>query len=450
MTSEPAPPDEAAFVQTSIYGRVFWLSYIANLSLVTANALTFRFAEFVQFLGGTEALAGTIVSTGLICVLAARFFIGQAIDRYGTRRIWIGSSFVFLAGCGSFPACESISWLIFAGRLLFAIGLAGMFTCSIVHIQNHVPADRRTEIIGNLGSSGFLGMVAGAQLGDVILHQVPPSRLRYELLFGGTFLFSLIYLAIVFVLTRRDVHSPPFQMPPAHRLLLRYWPGNVVLVAMMIGVGITVTTVFLTRYTTHLGIPHAFGAFFTGYAVSAFFFRIYVQNWSRSMGRHWMILLGLAGHFIGFGALPLVDRPWQFLVPALCCGFGHALLFPAVVSLGSGAFPSAYRGTGTALVLGFADLGTALSAPALGSVIDYFGGAGFAQMFVAASAVALIVAAVYGLTAARRPEIGIDSRTSTTGEGDPMEATRASTGDEGDADVVPALVTAHVGQRVGG
>ena len=43
--------------------------------------------------------------------------------------------------------------------------LAGMFTCSIVHIQNQVPAERRTEVIGNLGSSGFLGMIVGSLLG---------------------------------------------------------------------------------------------------------------------------------------------------------------------------------------------------------------------------------------------------------------------------------------------
>lgn len=402
--SPAVPHGSAVPSRTRIYGGAFWLAYVANLSLVTANALTFRFAEFVQFLGGSEAVAGTVISAGLVGVLAARFIVGPAIDRYGVRRLWIVSSIVFLCGAALFPACRSISVLIFAGRLLFAIGIAGMFTCSIVHIQNLVPPDRRTEVIGNLGSSGFVGMVFGAQLGDVILHRIPPSRLRYDVLFGGTLLFAAVYLVLVVLLTRRDRHVPPVQTPASFRLLRRYWPGNVVLVAVMMGVGITVTTVFLTRYATHLGMPHAFGTFFTGYAASAFLFRIGAQNWSKTMGRHRMILLGLAGHFCGHLMLPLVSQPWHFLFPALTCGFGHALLFPAVVSLGAGAFPRAYRGTGTALVLGFVDLGTGFSAPLLGGIIDHFDGAGFTPMFLTSSATALAIALWYGLTTARCPD----------------------------------------------
>ena len=49
----------------TIYNRVFWLAYAANVSLVTANALTFRFAELVNYLGGTEEITGAIVSTGM-------------------------------------------------------------------------------------------------------------------------------------------------------------------------------------------------------------------------------------------------------------------------------------------------------------------------------------------------------------------------------------------------
>ena len=396
--------DSAGPAAEPVYTRIFWLSYLANVTLVTANALTFRFAEFVQFLGGTETVAGTIVTAGLVGVLAARFVLGQAIDRYGTRKLWLGSSLLFLAGSSLFLACEQIGWLVYAARLAFAIGLAGMFTCSIVHIQNQVPPGRRTEVIGNLGSSGFVGMVAGAQVSDWLFHLAGPGRERFLMLFGATAALAALYLLIVLVMTRGDVHQRPHVTPPSHALLFRFWPGNVVLVAMMMGLGVTVTTVFLTRYATHLGLKNAFGTFFTAYAVSAFLFRVNARNWSRTIGRHRMILLGLAGHAIGFSILPFTTQQWHFLLPAVACGFGHALLFPAVVSLGSGAFPREYRGTGTALVLGFVDLGTALFAPLLGGIIDHYDHAGFAQMFAAAVATVVAVGMLYGLTTARVPD----------------------------------------------
>lgn len=49
----------------SVYGRTFWLAYIANTLLVLANSLTFRFAELVVFLGGTEDRVGDIVAIAL-------------------------------------------------------------------------------------------------------------------------------------------------------------------------------------------------------------------------------------------------------------------------------------------------------------------------------------------------------------------------------------------------
>jgi len=186
--------------------------------------------------------------------------------------------------------------------------------------------------------------------------------------------------------------------PPVHRLIFRYWPGNVVLVAMMMGISLTVTTIFLTRFATRLGMINGVGTFFTAYALTAFLFRVQTATWSRTIGRHRMIWLGLAGHCLGHGILPFVTQEWHFLIPAVACGFGHALLFPAVVSLGAGAFPKEYRGSGTTITLGFVELGSALSAPVLGWVIDQGGRFGFTRMYWISSATAFAIGVIYALS----------------------------------------------------
>ena len=413
IESEPTPeePHErpgrpAAVPDRSIYNRVFWLAYVANVSLVMANALTFRFAEFVStYLNGTEETAGTIVSVGIFGALALRLVLGQAIDNYGTRRLWTIGSIVYIASASSFLVITELGWPIYLARLGFATGIATMFTCSMVHIQNQVPASRRTEIIGNLGSSGFLGMILGAQLGDWIFRATDPGHPRFLLLFGGTVVLGLVYFVLVLTLTRGDVHRPKLRTPAAHRLIFRYWPGNVVLVAIMMGISVTVTTVFLTRFATSRGMINGVGTFFTGYAVMAFLFRVQTATWTRTIGRHKMIWLGLTGHCLGHLVLPFVTREWHFLIPAVACGFGHALLFPAVVSLGAGAFPKEYRGSGTTITLGFIELGSALSAPVMGWIIDQGGSLGFQGMFWISSAAALGIGIIYALT---NPRIDIE------------------------------------------
>jgi len=396
--SGPEPLHEAA----PVYSAAFWIAYAANTAVVTGNALTFRFAELVDFLGGRERVAGAIIGIATAAALLSRLFLGQALDRYGVRRLWVLSSLLFVAGGALLTVADSLSGLLIAARSLFAVGLAGMFTCSTVHIQSLVPSHRRTEVIGSLGSSGFVGMILGAILGDLIFHRLD-GRLRFIVLFGAATLLGALYVALVLIATRGDRHDAPAKTPAIHKLALRYWPGNVILVALVMGTMLAVTTVFLTRFATQRGLS-GLGPFFAAYAGSAFTFRLVTRGWSRTVGRHRMILLGLAGHAVAMLLLPFVTNEWLFAVPALFGGFGHALLFPAVVSLGSEAFPVQYRGTGTTLVMGFFDVGTFASAPILGGIIDAFDGSGFTPMFLFAAAVATCVAVIYSLTTARTPD----------------------------------------------
>ncbi len=385
-----------------IYDRIFWFSYVANLLLVTSNAMTFRFAEFVEAFGGTEKTAGFIVGCGTTGALFSRLLLGQAIDRFGVRRLWLMVVGFFIAGCVMIAMATSIGPLLYAGRLSFAIGLAGMFSCSIFHAQNRAPVHRRTEVIGNLGSSGFLGMIVGSQLCDLVGRSFS-GRNESLVAFGLVSGLGAAYMLLVLIITSRDEHVRPKANLPAHRLLFRFWPGPVVIAALAMGMYFVIPSVFLTRFSTHRGLG-GIGTYWTTYAIVAFAFRMLTRKWSQTVGRHRMILMGTTGWGLGLAMMPLVTVPWHFVFPALCAGFGHSLLFPAVVSLGTESFPREYRGTGTTLVLGFFDLGGAIFAPLLGAIIDHFNGVGFSQMFYAAASTSVIVGVFYLLTGARRPD----------------------------------------------
>jgi MFS family permease len=393
-----------------LYTTNFWLAYAANLLLVSANSLTFRFAEFVSFLGGAERTSGQIVSAGLIAAVCIRLWLGQAMDRYGTRRVWLSSGVFFLLGSGGLLLTDSLTWTIWVARISYAVGLAGMFSSSIVHIQNQVPPHRRTEAIASLGSSGFLGTILGTQLGDVVFRWLADPT-RFTVLFAGTTLLGLLHGIVVWRLTAGDRHERPTETPGAFALLHRYWPGMIVLVAVAMGTTFSVTTVFLTRYATSLGI-RGIGTFFLGYSLSAFLFRLLTRRWGETVGRHQMVLIGLASLTVGSLLFLGVTSEWRFLMPALVCGLGHALLFPAVVSLGAGRFPSRYRGSGTTLVLGFIEIGTIVSAPLLGAIIDHFDQRGYTQMFYTSATVCAVVGVLYLTTSARQMDVDFEHNSS--------------------------------------
>jgi MFS family permease len=398
--SGPQQPEHAASATNErVYTSQFWLAYIANFALVAANTLMYRFAELVAFLGGTEQAAGAVVGTGFAAALLMRLVIGQGIDRYGTRKVWVLSTAFFILGAASLLLCHSVSIGLYVSRTLYSLGMAGMLTCSVVYVQDLVPLYKRTEAIGVLGTSGFLAMILGSNLGDGIFAIYPLGYGRFAALCTAVVALGVFYLVCVVVM-RGHAHVPLPNSPPAIKLLIHYWPGMVVAVAMTMGMGFSLTTVFLTRFATDRHIS-GIRTFFTVYALVALVFRLPGTRWARTIGRHKTILLGLSGNAIGYLLLPLVLHAWQFLLPAAACGFGHALLYPAIVSLGAGAFPRRYRGLGTTLVLGLIDFGTAVSPPILGTIIDHWG---FDKMFDLAALSAFAVMLYYALTVARQPD----------------------------------------------
>ncbi|TWT58376.1 major facilitator superfamily transporter [Thalassoglobus neptunius] len=386
-------PEHGDHSAQRIYTRRFWIAFAANVMMVTANTMTFRFAEFVKFLGGTEETTGFIVSVGLLGSLFFRAFLGQALDTFGIRRIWLICATINMTGGLLMMTSSAIGLQLYLARIIFVVGLSGMFASSVSYIQSLAPVDRRTEIIGTFGASGFVGMILGAQLGDLVFLKFPNNSELYYVLFGLVFLFGFLHTALAFWLTSKDVHRRPEVSPPIHKLLVRYWPSSVLIVTVMMGIGFAVTMTFLTRYSTELGLS-GIRTFFTAYAITAFTLRIIARQWSQSVGRHRLIAMGLLSHSLGHFLMTFVTQDFHFIMPAMCLGFGHALLFPCVVSMGAGAFPEQYRGTGTSVTLAAIDLGTILTAPFLGWIIDHYG---FHSMFFVVSGTLGVVGVSYGL-----------------------------------------------------
>jgi MFS family permease len=383
---------------------VFIFAYLANLTLVTANAATFIFADWVAWVAQNgssatyhEELPGRVMQFGLFAAISARLFLGQAIDRFGVRHVWIVMSVLNLSGCLIFATLDHLSVMLFVGRILFATGLAGMFTCGTFHIQSCVAEIRRTEFIALLGSSGFVGMMAGPQLADLLGWATGHQKSEF---FPAVFwmVFSLNVGYLVFVLLATTGMPQPVRRTRPHllRLMRRHWPGLVMLVSMVMGLVFTVPSLYLVRFNRFAGFG-GIAPFWTTYAITAFLFRVRTAALSRRVGRYRLIFVGLLFQGVGLWSLIPASESWHLCLSASLFGLGHALLFPSIVSLGSGTFPREYRGSGTNLTLGVLDLGSAISAPLMGRIIDLpmFDGIGYRPMFFVAGSLTLGIAAIW-------------------------------------------------------
>jgi len=351
------------------YGPRFWYAYAGNTLLMIGVALLFRYADFVAFLGGSEWHLGWIIGVGMIGSLASRILLGPWIDRYGPRVVWLGSLGLFVISCfGHLLVAGCNTPLVYLLRMGYCSALAGIFAATMTFISGLAPTIRMAEMIGMLGTSGFIGMIVGTQFGDLLFAGPEVTAQQVHQLFlaaGSLGIGAMIFIAVATAGQRR----PELQgHPPLLWLVRRHFPGWILLVAIAMGIGISLPGTFLRPYAAELGIQRI-GLFFGVYGPAAIITRLITRRWPERFGLTPMVLAGLAVLVTSLLLLLLVRREWMFIIPGISYGIAHAWFFPAVVATGAQFFPREHRGLGTTLMLAAFDTGVLVGSPLVGSLI---------------------------------------------------------------------------------
>jgi MFS family permease len=391
--------------QASIFDRSFWFTYGANVAMMVAVSLLYRYADFVDALGGSEYQLGWIVGLGMVGSLFMRLAQGSGIDVYGARHIWLGSALLFIVSCFAHLAITSAHGpAIFCWRIVMQTSIAGFFGASISYISARHSTVRMAEAIGTLGTSGFIGTIMGTALGDFVLGSrgaaAPPQRMFLIAAASGA-----IALVFGWFATEGENRRLRRRRPPVGWLLARYHPGPVLLMGAAAGFGIGLPTVFVRPYALELGIKDL-QVFFVPYMLVALVTRLCIRRLPALIGIRLMVLLGLSNLVGGMLLFLAVAKPWHMLAPALLIGIAHACMFPAVVAGGSGAFPARYRGLGTTLMLAMFDMGTLIGAPAFGGALalaEQFGLPRYPTAFLGVATILATSGASYALLTRRSP-----------------------------------------------
>ena len=368
----------------SPYQSDFWCTYVANTALMVAVSIAFRYSDFIVHLGGNEWHLGWIAGFGMVGAVVMRFAQGRGVDHYGPRAVWIVS---LMGCCMSLLAHTFVTRvdgpIIYILRLVYATSVAGAFGSAITYVSLRAPRGRTAELIGALGSSGFIGMAVGPMVGDWLLSSRSMTRLDINLIFYSAAAFVGVSL-IAAMMTREGALPRPRKQPAVHQLVFRYRPGAIMLMGVAMGVGICLPGTFLRPFTANLGIEKL-KVYFLVYAIVAFIVRVITRKLPDRWGAKRTALLGMALLVASMVAYLPVQNQWDLALPAALAGGAHAFLFPVVVAEGSLTFPLRYRGLGTALMLASFDTGGLLGQPTVGAMIHVADRAGipaYPTMFV--------------------------------------------------------------------
>lgn len=397
---QPSKPAPAATDQTA-YGQEFWFTYCGNTLLMMSVSLLFRYADFVTLLGGSELTLGMIVGVGMIGSFTARLAQGAAIDRYGPRWIWLGSlALVAVTLLAHLSLTRIDTPTVYLIRILYASGIAGSFGASITYISLRAPVTRMAEMIGMLGSSGFLGMALGSILGDFLFSGGAIERWHLDRMFLAAAILVVLSLVAAWFATRKAVRPIARRRPPLLWLIRRYHPGPMLLMGVAMGLGLNLPGTFLRPYSESLGLRDI-GAFFGAYALTAFAARVTTRRVPDQIGVRPTIFLGMAALVLSMVLYLFVHSPWTLPIPGVAVGIAHAMLFPAVMAGGSITFPQRYRGLGTTLILSMFDLGNFVGMPLAGTIVELAGGFGlppYPTMFLTIATLLTAATLLYAVT----------------------------------------------------
>lgn len=383
---------EMAALGERLYTRRFFEAFAAVALFMTGLALQFHFGQYLQFRGHGVDVLGRVMAISTVGVLLIRLQIGRWIDRFGCRPSWVIGATVTAVATGALQFAESL-WLITALQTLAKTAAAVVMTTFAVFAAQLAPPARRAESIGTMGMAGFTGMLIGPTLGDWVFSGDNTTIAPFRIFFTAS---AVCALAAGLGMLAVKLPKPPKSDRPAHEraaspltIIIRHWPGAVLLVGFFFSMAFCMQMVFLERLAEHTGFKDI-KLFFLVYSPTAITLRIVFRTAPQRFGRGNTLTGGMMLVAIGLCCLLGISEQWQLIPAAILIGSGHCFVFPSLVDLAASRLPDEHRGMGTSIVFGAGDLGMLTGFWVLGELIDNFG----FNVAIAALAIGVLLSAV--------------------------------------------------------
>ena len=351
------------------YDRIFWLAYLSNGLTTVANGMLVRYSDFVGVLGGDEQQLGLIVGTGMVGSIVVRVAQGEAMDRHGSARVWLWSIVIYsLSLLLHLTLTTAYGPAVFLIRSLMQASLAGVLGSSITFVSLRVQPHRMAEIVGALGTSGFLGLMIGPMISDWLgNHTVDEHRMVVQMFRIAAILAISAAVATWYAVrgAEKPVHS---ERPSLFTVVRRCHPWMISATAAVMGAGFAIPATFLRPFAVESQLSSV-GLFFVVYAMTGFAARVATRSLFARFGNRPWIVAGLILLTASYVCYVPVTKTWHLIIPAAIAGCAHALLFPSIISAGTAAFPRQYLGVATSLILAMFDVGAFVSAPIVGAFL---------------------------------------------------------------------------------
>jgi len=355
----------------------FLLVMLSMLAYFTAvGAITPTLPRYVEGpLGGGGLEVGAVIGAFALTAVLLRPLSGRTSDRKGRRILIIFGGISVGLSILAYSFSESLPVLIF-WRLVTGVGEAFFYVGAAAVINDLAPDERRGEALSYFSLALFGGLAIGPITGESILDA---TNFNWVWVFAGV---SALFAGVVGFIV------PETRPPDAGETPGKLVHGAAILPGTVLATNIWALATFSSFMVLHaLDIGMSGGRFVfalnSGVIIAI---RLFGARLPDKLGAKKAGTSALVTIMVGMLVMGVWAEPAGLYVGTFIYSIGHALAFPALMTLAISRAPAAERGAVIGTFTAFFDLSFGVGAVSAGAIAD---AVGYRGAFVAAAGVAL-------------------------------------------------------------
>lgn len=327
------------------------------LFFASFNMIVPELPAYLTSLGGAE-YKGFIISLFTITALLSRPFSGKIADRLGRVPVMMAGSIVCFACSLMYPVLTSVAGFLLL-RLIHGFSTGFTPTGQTAYLADIVPASKRGEAVGLLGTAGTLGMAGGPAIGGFLANQFGINAMFY-----CSSAFAILSVIIVtniketlkekhpisialLKINKDDLFEPRVLVPCFIMVLCAYSYGTMLTV--------------IPDFSVHVGIKNK-GLLFTYFTVASLVVRLLGGKASDRWGRRAVLRISSLIIAIATLTMAFADSRLQLITGMALYGLGHGATSPTLLAWATDLSNARFKGRGIASLYIFMELGIGLGA----------------------------------------------------------------------------------------
>jgi MFS family permease len=312
---------------------------------------------YLASLGGAEH-KGLIISLFTLTAMISRPFSGKLSDTIGRVPVMLCGAAVCVVCSLAYPILTSVAGFLFL-RLLHGFSTGFTPTGQVAFLSDIIPASRRGEAMGLLGTAGTVGMAGGPALGGLLAYEF-----GLDALFYASALFALVSILIIFSIGETLAAKQRFEVRhlrvgPSDFFEPLVWTPSLIMALTAFAYGTVVTVI--PDFGSWVGIKNK-GLLFTYITLASLLVRLVAGRVSDNYGRRPVLLVSTVLMLGSLLAVGMADTKAELIAAVVVYGLAQGSTSPTLLAWATDLSDPQAKGRGVATLYIMMELGIGLGA----------------------------------------------------------------------------------------